>query len=205
MTEAKTFVTQQGIPSVSWAWFYSGAIDLLVSTVLVGIGLYSLLHRVLIFKESIILVVLVGAIGFILTQVFNAKVQNKLFLRIPKANAKLDKMESFSEIAVIVILLGGLILSLTLDKLSLPIMSIASLIALLIGIINSIRVKCYHFLLIAFLYCVLLMRFFLGDNFTTMLPASQAWVRFLLIGLLFGTASIIKLVSFFKKYPVIEE
>ncbi|MDD4310218.1 MAG: hypothetical protein PHO32_07540, partial [Candidatus Cloacimonetes bacterium] len=129
----------------------------------------------------------------------------KLFLRIPKENTKLDKMELFSEIAVFVIIIGGVLVSGYFDKLTLLIISISSLLALLIGIINSIRVKYYYFLIIALFYCVLLMRSFLGDSFTTILPASQAWVRYLLAGLLFGAFSIARLLSFFKQYPVIKE
>lgn len=206
MTEQKTTETQQSIPSVSWAWFHSGAVDLLISTVLVGIGLYSLLHQAVNPKESIIWFSIVVVIVIILQRVFDAKVQQKLFQRIPKENTKLDKMELFSEIAVFVILIGGLMLPKISGISTLPLMlSISSLLALLIGIINSIRVKYYYFLLIALIYCVLLIRTFVGSNLTVLIPTAWSNVRYLLVGLLFGAVSINKLVYFARKYPVIKE
>lgn len=205
MTEGKSTGTLQTIPSVSWAWFHCGALDLLVSAVLLGIGIYSLVHQVFNPKESIVHFIIFALTVFVLAKIFEAKVQQKLFLRIPEANRELSKMEWVSGITIIAILLVPFLLKNFLEFDVLRMVGIASLMALLVGVIHSIRVKYYYFIGIAFIYCVLLIRSFLGDSFTTVLPASQAWVRYILAGLLFGTFSISRLVRFFKQYPLIEE
>ncbi|MDY0151473.1 MAG: hypothetical protein RBS43_04290 [Candidatus Cloacimonas sp.] len=210
MKEASAPKQQQIIPSVSWGWFHSGAMDLVVSVVILGIGLYSPVISVL--KSELIAFVVAVTLMVVLTHVFNAKVQKKLFQRIPKAHAKVSRMELGSEILTIVIILGGVIAAKTINNMSVQILGVVSLLALLIGAINSIRVKYYYYLVIALIYCVLLIRSFLGDSLTmalhslTMaLPTAWGWVFYVYTGLLFSTLATFRIIGFMKRYPRVSE
>ncbi len=207
MNESTDQKPQQDIPSVSWAWFHSGSIDLLVSTVILLIGLFLLVDNSIgIGKFSFVIYI---GIGFILNQIFMTKVYKKLFRRIPKVNSKLSRMELVSEILFVVVLgvllpiaaLGGLT-----DKWGVEtVLMIAITLLLLIGAINSIRVKYYYYLIIAGGFCILMIRSYMGDKVASVLPSTWSGARYILIGLLFGAASIHRINNFMKRHPQISE
>ncbi|MDZ4122526.1 MAG: hypothetical protein U1C33_08895 [Candidatus Cloacimonadaceae bacterium] len=207
MNESTYQKPQQDIPSVSWAWFHSGSIDLLVSTVILAIGLFFLITNnieMVSFSTAIFAVVFI-----IMSRIFTDKVYKNLFRRIPKENSKLSRVELVSEIMLLVILavflpvagVGGLM-----DKWGVKtVMMLTILLLLLIGAINSIRVKYNYYLIIAGVFCILMIRSFMGDRIASVLPSAWSGARYVLVGLLFGAVSIHRISKFMKRYPEISE
>lgn len=207
MKENESSPVQLSLSSVSWAWFHSGAIDLFACLALAFVGVYSLLYSPTmagnISSTSLrtrFLFYVVLAVGNV---IINSKITQLINRRFSKPRPPLDKIEKVSYISIFVIFGVGLILSEFAKNQSNLATLFMAIAILLVGVFNCIRVKYYYFLFIMVAICILIIRSLMGDNLVLLLPTVWGGVRYMIVGLLFGTIAIFRLVNFAKKYPII--
>lgn len=205
----------QSPPSLAWAWFHSGLIDLICSFVIIAIGLIYLpiiekadawtMTKGLVF--NIVAIVVVLGVIVLIPMLYIGSRAVMLRKRLEKEKLKRSPMDWISQILGFLIYLTAYGATSFWDFPEQLVFSIAGLLLLLLVGINAILAHYHSFWFIFVAISILSVRVYLKGDLPSVLGTSGLMLalRYLIIGAVFSIVSIIQLNRFAAKYPVISD